>query len=569
MFMKKKSHQNIFRIMIILPLLCLELAACSVWRAGGSKEAGGNPGGESGSRRQILNLQLDAEVSTLDPQAAVDSTSFELIACMMEGLYTIDGKENPTPAMAESMTVSEDGKQYCFTLRDAVWSDGRPVTAADFVYGWRRGISPEQGNENGALFAVAGIAGAEEILSGRMEAERLGVRAVDERTLEVELTRAQPFFLSMLALPEFFPVNQEFYESCGGNYGTSPDTVLSNGAFCLESYQPACQEIRLKKNQAYWQTEQVKLEGLSYQVVKDSQQAVMSYEKGQLDMALLSGEQAERFRESEDFYSVPLGSLWYISPNQKTAGLENEALRKAIALSFDKEAAAAQVLKDGSKAAYGAVPAQSVYGPEGEDFRDGAVRYLDGDLELAREYFEQAKKELGREQFTFTLLVEDMEASRNLGQFLQEEIGRALPGVEIQLEPVPKKMRLERMAAGDYELGLARWGADYSDPLAFLGMWTSDSSFNYGSWENEEYDRMIETAVNGKAEGGAAGRWKLLHEAEAVLMESAGIFPVCEKANGILLRSSVKGAQFHAIGVNRVWTHAWKEEGEENSQNRK
>lgn len=532
----------------------LSLNGCRMGSSGTSMEQ------EKENPDQVLNLQLDAEISTLDPQAAVDSASFEIIACMTEGLYTIGEDGFPVFGMAEKAEISEDGKTYRFFLREARWSDGRPVTSADFVYGWQRGIDPENGNENAALFQIAGIWGAEEILSGDMEPESLGISALDDRTLEVRLRCPVPFFLSMLALPAFYPMNQDFYESCGGQYGTSPETVLANGPFCLEQYQPACQEIGFTKNQDYWNQEQVKLSGLYYQVVKDSQQAIMLYEQGLLDMALLSGEQAEQYGESEEFHSVLLGSLWYLSPNLNVPGLENENMRKAIALSYDKETAVSLVLKDGSKAAYGAVPSGSMYGPNREDFRDGAKEYWRQDQALAREYFQQAKKELGKQEFSFTLLIEDTEGARNLGQFLQEEIKNTLPGVTIRLESVPKKIRLERMAKGDYELGLSRWGADYSDPLAFLDMWITDSYFNYGGWSDKEYDQMIQSAKTEPLALEPEKRWQVLHQAEARLMEQAAVFPVCEKANGILLKSKVKGAQFFTIGVNRVWSYAWKEE---------
>ncbi len=536
--------------------LMMALSGCGIGADGNTRR---QAEGEGESSSQILNLQLDAEISTLDPQAAVDSASFEVIACLMEGLYTIDENGSPVPAMAERTEVSQDGRSYRFYLRDAVWSNGQPVTAEDFVYGWQRGIDPDQGNENGALFRTAGILHSDEILSGRMEADRLGVRAAEEKVLEVELSRPVPYFISMLELPEFYPMNQTFFESCQGQYGTTPDTVLENGPFCLEQYQPAGQEIRLVRNPDYRQADAVRIEEISYQVLKDSQQAVMAYEKGLLDMALLSGEQVELYEDSPEFRSLPLGSLWYISPNLHTAGLENKNLRMALALSYDKEAAVSLVMKDGSRAAYGAVPADSMYGPDGQDFREEAAEYLRTDRKLAGQYLEQAKKELGREEFTFTLLIEDTEAAGNLGQFLQEEIQNALPGITINLEPVPKKMRLKRMANGDYELGLTRWGADYSDPLAFLDMWTTESSFNYGGWSDLVYDKLIASAGQEPLTLDEKARWETLHQAEARVMEAAAIFPVCEKANGMLLRSSVKNARFHTIGVNRVWNYAWKD----------
>lgn len=514
---------------------------------------------ENSSGARHLTLQIDGEVSTLDPQAAVDSISFEVIACMTEGLIAIDQDENPVFALAEGMEASEDGKHYRFFLRDAVWSDQRPVTAEDFVYGWRRGVDPEAGFENGMLFVAAGVLNANKVISGELEPEFLGIRAADEKTLEVELEKPVPYLLSMLSLPAFYPVNQEFYESCGGQYGTSPDTVLANGAFVLEQYQPAGQEILLKKNPNYWQEEQVLLEQISYQVVKDSQQALMVYEQGGLDLALLSGEQAEIYQNDEEFVSLPLGSLWYLSPNLNVPALENENLRMALALSYDKEAAVSLVLKDGSKAAYGAVPGKSMYGPQGEDFRDGATEYLKTDKGLAAAYFKEAKSELGREEFTFTLLIEDMEPARNLGQFLQEEIQNTLPGITVNLEPVPKKIRLERMAEGDYELGLVRWGADYRDPLAFLSLWVTGSSFNYGGWSDVIYDNMLKAAGEEPLALNPEERWEMLHQAEGLLMKKAVIFPVCEKYNGFLIRNTVRNAQFHTIGVNRVWIYAWKE----------
>ena len=171
---------------------------------------------------------------------------------------------------------------------------------------------------------------------------------------------------------------------------------------------------------------------------------------------------------------------------------------------------------------------------------------------------EQAKSELGTDSFTFTLLIEDGDTAKNLGQFLQEEIQQTLPEVTIHLEAVPKKARLERMGNGDYELGLARWGADYTDPLAFLAMWTSHSSFNYGKWSNKEYDQLI-AAATGELLSFPEQRWQTLLNSEAILIGEAAIFPVCEKAYGILLRNNVKGAQFHGTGVNRVWSRCWRE----------
>ena len=483
---------------------------------------GSRQGGEKDSEKMALNLQLDAEISTLDPQAAVDSASFEVIGLLMDGLYQMNGQEMPEPALAEETEVLEDGLLYRFTLREAFWSDGSPVTAADFVYGWQRGADPAQGNENAGLFRTAGIANADAVTAA------------------------------------FFPMKESFCDTVGDGYGTSPDTVLSNGAFCLEEYEPAGQEILLTKNPDYWDSSSVKADEVSYQVIKDSQTAYMAYQSGLTDMAILSGQQAQMYEGEEGFRSVPLGSLWYLVPNLKEGDLANKNLRMALALSFDRETAAEDVLEDGSKAAQGAVPEGAMIGPDGKDFRDGAETYLTPDKGLAAEYLEKAKEELGKDSFSFVILIEDTDTAGDLGQYLQEEISRTLPGVTIELEAVPKKMRLERMAQGDFEIGLTRWGADYPDPLAFLDLWSSGSAFNYGSWENQEYDAMIQKAREGNLLSDAAARWEVLHQAESVLMEDAGIFPVCEKAVSMLLNPNLEGEEFHTVGITRVWKRAWK-----------
>ncbi len=534
-------------MMLAALFLAVTLTACACDQAAGG-----------GEEEVVLRLQLDAEVSTLDPQAAVDSASFEVIGLLMEGLYQMSSEETPEPALAEKTEVLENGLLYRFTLREACWSDGSPVTAEDFVYGWQRGADPGRGNENAGLFSTAGIANADAVTQGTMAVSELGVRALDEKTLEVRLEQPVPYFLSMLTLPAFFPMKESFCEAAGEEYGTSPKTVLSNGAFCLEEYEPAGQEILLTRNPRYWDSRSVKVDAITYQVIKDTQTAYMAYRSDLIDMALLSGEQARLYAGEEGFRTVPLGSLWYLVPNLQNEDLANRNLRMALAIAFDREEAAREVLADGSQAAWGAVPRGVMTGPDGQDFRDGTQMYLKPDRALAKVYLDQAKEELGKDTFTFVLLIEDTDTAGDLGQFLQGEISETLPEVTIELETVPKKTRLERMAQGDFMIALTRWGADYPDPLAFLDLWSSKSAFNYGSWENETYDQMIREAREGSLLSALSARWDVLHQAEAILMEDAAIFPVCEKAVSMLLNPQIMGEEFHTTGIMRVWKHAWK-----------
>lgn len=513
--------------------------------------------GNGGER--VLNVHIDVEVASLDPQIATDGTSFEVIADITDGLYELDAGGKPVPGLAESVDKSSDGLTLTYHLRDVKWSNGTPVTANDFVFAWRRAVDPKTASEYGFIVGIAGIKNADAVAAGELPLEELGVTAVDEKTLKVELDVPVPYFESLMAFPTFYPVNQEFFESCGDQYASTPDTLLSNGPFKITSYEPAATTITLEKNPDYWDADKVKLDGMKYQVIKDSQQAILAYQNGDLDVVTLSGEQVEQFQADPEFKNIMAGYLWYISPNLKVAGLENLNLRKALSLCFDKEAVCNNILKDGSIPAYFAVPTLLAAGPDGKDYRESAGSdYFKTDKAKALSYWEEAKKELGVESLTFNMIVEDTESAINVAQFLQSEIQTTLPGITINLEQMPKKNRVERMQQGQFELGLTRWGPDYADPMTYLDMWTTDSPNNYGFWSDPEYDSIIESSKKGELALDPEKRWNALIEAEKIVCEDAVILPVYQKGNAVMQKANVEGIEFHSIAINRYFKHAVK-----------
>ncbi|WP_156883236.1 peptide ABC transporter substrate-binding protein [Lacticigenium naphthae] len=535
----------------------LVLSAC-----GGetNEEVDSSAEADTSSDSQVLNVQVDVEVASMDPQIATDGTSFEVIANTIDGLYQVDADGNPIPALAETTDKSEDGLTYTFKIReDAEWTNGEPVTAQDFVYSWRRLANPETGSEYGYIMGIAGLENANEVLAGEKAPEELGVTALDEKTLEVKLANPVPYFESLMSFISFYPLNEEFMNEVGDQYGTSPDTLLANGAFEITSYEPAATTIQLEKNESYYDAESIELEGMKYQVIKDSQQAMLSYQNGDLDLVTLAGEQVDLFKDDPEFVNTQAGYLWYISPNTLVEGLENENLRKALAMSFDKEQIAETVLKDGSSAADYVIPEGLATGPDGKDFRETADTYLAYDPEAATEAFEVAKEETGQDTFTFGLLVEDTESAINVSQVLKSQIEDTLDGVTIEIEQMPKKTRLDRMKQGDYDLGLTRWGPDYADPMTYLDLWVTDGSNNDGSWSNEEYDEIVFSAIDGDLSLDTEARWEALKEAEAIIMDEAGVLPVYQKGNAVMMQDNVSGVDFHAVGLSRVYKNVVKE----------
>lgn len=512
----------------------------------------------TGQSADTLKVHIDVEVASMDPQIATDGTSFEVLAAVTEGLFSVDDAGSPIKALADNVEKSEDGLKYTITLKDAKWTNGKPVTANDFVFAWKRLVDPKVASEYAFIVGIAGIKNADDIAAGKMDLEQLGVTAKDDKTLEIELDTPVPFFESLMSFPSFLPVNEEFFNQCGDSFATSPDTILCNGPFKITSYEPAATTIELVKNEDYWDSGAVSLSGIKYQVIKDAQQTMLAYQNGDLDVATLSGEQVEQFQADPEFNNIMAGYLWYISPNQTVAGLENENLRKAIATAFDKTAIVNNILKDGSIVADFAVPTLLATGPDGEDFREGSKTYLSYDKAKALEYFEKAKAELGKDSFAYTMIVEDTESAQNVAQFIQAEIQTTLPGVTINLEVMPKKNRVERMQEGTFELGLTRWGPDYADPMTYLDMWTTDSSNNYGFWSNPDYDAVIQSAKKGELALDVEKRWEELKKAEGVVMDEAVIFPVYQKGNAVMIKNNVSGIEFHSVGINRVFKNTTK-----------
>lgn len=549
---------------VLAVAMVFAFAACG---GGNNSNDGGTTSDNTTTGSKVLNVMIEIEVATLDPQIATDGTSFEVIANFTDGLMQMDENGVPVEAIAESYEISDDQMTYTFHLReDAVWSNGTPVTADDFIFGWQRAVDPAVASEYSYLFSDIGqIKNAAEIIAGEKDVTELGVSAPDDHTLVVELNVPVSYFLSLMYFPTFYPVNREFYESTGGEgkYATSADTLLSNGAFVMESYEPAAMNFSLVKNPDYYDADKVQLDGLNYQVIKDSQQALMSYQNGTLDVVKLSGDQVEQVQDDPEFSVHGAGYLWYLTMNvHDVPELANLNLRMAFTHAVDREAIVKNVVKDGSLATYTAVPPQFATSPvDGSDFaadQEMFSEYCSYDLEKATEYFEAAKSELGTDTFEFDLICEDQTETQRVATVIKEQLEQALPGVTMNIVVETKKQRLDDIQSGNYEVCLTRWGPDYADPMTYLGMWITDNNNNYGRWSSAEYDQIIADCTTGQYVSDPAARWEALYDAEEIIMREAVIVPVYTKADACMIKSNVDGIEFHPIALNRVYKNATK-----------
>ena len=528
--------------------------------------------GLAGAEERYLGVMLSTNVMSLDTNLATDGESFEVIADCIDGLMQMDADGAAIPAIAESYDLSEDGKTYTFHLRDAKWQNGDPVTANDFVFAWRR-ICQEAG-EYAYLFdtSVGCVKNADAIIYEGADPTTLGVSAPDEKTFVVELEVPVSFFPSLMYFPTFYPINEAFYNSCeAGTYGTSPETFLSNGAFVLESYTPGTANLSVKKNPDYWDADRVKLAGIKYQVVGSSDNALTAFKTGALDVVTISGNQVASAQKdaklAENLKVTGAGYLWYLTfsqteNNAEGGKLANANLRLAISNSIDREALVEDYVMDGSLDTYTAVPPQfAASATTGEDFSADQEMFADVcgyNPEKALEYYNAAIEELGTDTFTFTMIYGNNEGDEvaKVAQAIKSQVEENLPGLTINLQPMTKAERIDKMQNDNYDVALTRWGTDYADPMTYMGMWITDNSNNYGFWSNEAYDKLIADCTTGAYISDYDARWAALYEAEALVMNEAVIAPLYTKANANLITAGANGIEFHPVALNRVYKNA-------------
>ena len=521
---------------------------------------------------KTLRLTQNVEMDTMDSGNTGDGYTTSIMSLLVDSLFRLDENSQPQPALAESYEVSEDGLTYTFHLRDAKWSNGTPVTASDFVFAWRR-ICKEAG-EYAYMFgsSVGCVKGAQDIIDGKAEPDTLAVSAPDDKTLVVELESPVSFFASLMYFPTFYPINEAFYSSLEeGTYGTSPETFLSNGAFVLESYTPGTASLTVKKNPDYWDADRVKLAGIKYQVVGSSDNALVAFKTGALDVVTISGNQVASAKKDADLASklavTGAGYMWYLtfSQTEKNADggmLANANLRLAISNAIDRESIVENNVMDGSLATYTAVPPQfAASSTTGADFSEDQMKfvdYCDFNVEKALEYLAKAKEELGKDSFTFTLIYGNNEGDviAKVAQAIKSQVEANLPGVTLNLQPMTKAERLDKMQNDNYDVALTRWGPDYADPMTYLGMWITNASNNYGFWSNAEYDQLIKDCTTGAYVADYDARWDAMYKAETLVIQEAVIAPLYTQANANLISSGVTGIDFHPVALNRVYKSA-------------
>lgn len=511
-------------------------------------------GSDASADGKTYTYSSELDIKNLDSSDADDGMSLSAIHAAIDGLMGLDEDGNIAPAIAESSTVSDDGLVHTYKLRDAKWSNGDEVTANDFVYAWQR-IIANAGNYAYMLGTDgAKVVGADELMAKQAEGaeltqedlDTLGAVAVDDKTFEVTTTSPVSYFDELMTFPCYFPINEKFCEEKGDQYAKSAENVLSNGAFIMETWEPG-RQATFSKNEDYWNADAVKLDNLVLNLVQTPEVAATAFDNGETQFAIINSDLVDKYADSDSLVPIQEGYLFYISVNFENEDLQNLNLRKALSYAIDREDFVNNILKDGSTAAGGFVPAGLSTSPDGQDFREEAGSYVDYNVEEAQKYLDAAKKELGKDTITLELLYGTDESPMDqLATYLQNAFSQ-LDGLEITMSATTKQDRIyNRQANGNYDICVTRWGPDYADPTTYLNLCISDNANNYGKYENAEYDALMDQVAT---ETDVNVRWDTMLEAEKVAMEDLCYIPVFEKGTATLQDQKVTGLVQRPVGV--------------------
>lgn len=550
------------RLLALVLASTFALSACTTGNttdSSGSTQSEGTSGDDA--TEQVFNLTVSQEMPTADLSIATDTISFSALNNMYEGLYRLDAENKPQPAgAAELAEVSDDGLVYTFKLReDAKWSNGDPVTAADYVFGWQRTVDPATASQYAYLYEP--VANAPAIIAGDKDPDELGIKAISDYELEITLTTATPYMDYLFAFPSFFPQNEATVNEFGDQYAQTGDNSIYNGPFVLTDFEGPGTDMdwTYEKNPEYWDAANVKLDTINVSVVKESSTALNLFTDGQVDDVALTGELAQQNANDPQYTTVKQSRTTYIEMNQNYADspFRNENLRKALSYAIDRDALVNQVLGDGSAASESLIPREMSYDPDtGDDFVDESSADLSYDPDKAKEYWEKAKAELDIDSLKFDFLSDDTDSVKKAAEYIQGAWTSTLDGLEVSVTNVPFSVRLDRVNARDFEAVLGGWGADYADPSSFTDLFQTGNAYNRGGWSNADYDKLVADAATTYATD-PSKRWQALVDAEGIITSEMGVIPVYQRAEGHLIASKIKGIVSHGAGAtyDYKWTY--------------
>lgn len=526
-----------------LALLCVSIAAC------GSREREV----DAAARAGILLVGNGSEPKTLDPHLATGVPESDILRALFEGLVSQHPNNDllAEPGVAESWEHNADFTRWTFILReDALWSNGQPVTAGDFVYSWKRILSPELGSEYAEMLYV--LTNAEAFHKGRIaDFGQVGVKARDARTLDVVLKGSAPHFPAMLKHSSFYPVYPAAVEAHGGmtdrqSRWSTLENFVGNGPFKLSAWVTN-QIIRAERSETYWDRTKVRLNAIHFFPIDNVPSEETSFMGGRLHVtSTLSPDKIAWFRKNrpEVLKIEPYLGTYFYRLNVTRKPLDDVRVREALNLAIDRELLVSRVTQGGQAAATGYVP-QGMAGY-------GGPRVLRFDPERARKLLAEAGFPGGKGFPAKEILINTSESHRKIAEAIQAMWHENL-GIRVGIYNQEWKVYLDSQSKLDFDMSRSGWIADYAHPLTFLDMFTTGNGNNDTGWGNPEYDRLIRQAQSAESE---EARADLMQGAEAVLLRDLPIIPIYWYTKVHLRDNRIRGWG-NSLLAKQPYKHMW------------
>lgn len=509
---------------------------------------------------QVLNLSYPSSLDSIDIS---NMSGYGSTGNIFESLYRLGKNGSITPGLAKSTKVSKDGKTYTFTIRNAKWSDGSKITAQDFVYSWKRTVTPATKSQYAYLFS--GVKNADEIVAGKKSPSTLGVKAQGEHTFIVTLDKPITYFKKLMTYPLFGPISEKAVKKWGNKYATKAQYMLYSGPFKLTGWTGTNNSWQFVKNNQYWDKKAVHLQKINYTVNESTTTTLNLFQEKKLDLTQLASEQVKNMKSSSDYTTYPYSITAFLVYNFQDSNatikkaLNNAKIRQAISLSINRKALVKNVIGDASTVSKTFVPQDLVKDAKtGKDFTDESTvkNSTSYNKTLAQKLWKQGLKETGIKKLSIQLLASNDEPNKPISQYLKSALEKNLDGLTVNLSNIPSKVASSRAQSGDFDLYLSGWGADFNDPISHLQIMTNNSGYNYGKYNSSTYNALVNKAQNQDANDTSA-RWQDMINAEKTIMKDQGITPLYQTVYSYLQNPKVKGIIHNTAGTQWNYKYAY------------
>ncbi|NMM63779.1 peptide ABC transporter substrate-binding protein [Clostridium sp. P21] len=512
---------------------------------------------------QHLVLCLDEEPKTLDPSRSTDTYSGTVITDTQEALTRCldkNGEESIEAAGAESWKTSEDGLTWTFKLRSNKWSDGKEVKAQDYEYSIKRTLDPNTASEYSYLLYP--IKGAKEYNKGQGKVEDVGIKALDDKTLEIKLGSPCAYFIKTTYFKVFTPQRKDIVEKSGEKFGSEGDTLVSSGPFIIKNWVHK-NKMELEKNPNYWDKDKVKLDKVTFKIIADVQARMNELYNGSLDLCRVEKKEwFDKFKAKNDLTYVtgPDISTDYNFFYCKDKLFSNMKVRRAFSLALDREDHIKTLYPETRKPFYAWCPPAMKIGDE--DFRkkvgEEPLKKIKEEVKDPKALLSEGLKELGMDpdpsKITVTIAEGGTDArAKQVCEHEQANYQKVL-GCKVKIDYMDWAIFQDKARKGNYQIAAMNWGADYNDPMTMFDLWTTGSDMNNPKWSNAKYDALIEKASKTMDQ---KVRFEAFKEAEQILLSESPISPTSYRVKTYYMKKCIKGMQYPMFSTKEEFKYAY------------